>query len=271
MGIEPLFRTIDGLSIRFAESERRETQRGDALLLNPWPESLYAYEAAWPRLTEHAHLIAIDLPGFGHSERRVSLLTPRAMSEFVVQAADAFGLERPHLVGPDIGTSAALFAASSHPARFRSIVVGTGATAVPLELGDRLREWVEGDIEPYRDIDGCKIVKRAIGSLERYKPTDAAREDYLSSYAGTRFFDSIPYVRAYPTDLPILRDLLPKIQTPTLIVNGKRDSLVPPSNATFLSDRLPNSKVAMLDAGHFIWEDAAEEYSALVAQWWDSH
>jgi pimeloyl-ACP methyl ester carboxylesterase len=65
--INPQSRTIDGVSIRFAESELR----GDhALLLSPWPESLYAFEPTWSQLAEHAHLIAIDLPGFGRSERR---------------------------------------------------------------------------------------------------------------------------------------------------------------------------------------------------------
>ena len=37
--IQPQVRTIDGLSIRFAESEARDDH---ALLLSPWPESLYA-------------------------------------------------------------------------------------------------------------------------------------------------------------------------------------------------------------------------------------
>src|SRR5262245_36392755 len=63
----PTFRTIDGLSIRFVESEPR---RVDALLLSPWPESVLAYEPVWPRLADHAHLVAIDLPGFGRSEGR---------------------------------------------------------------------------------------------------------------------------------------------------------------------------------------------------------
>jgi hypothetical protein len=38
---KPTFRTIDGLSIRFVESEPRSA---DALLLSPWPESVLAYE-----------------------------------------------------------------------------------------------------------------------------------------------------------------------------------------------------------------------------------
>ena len=58
--IRPQVRTIDGLSIRYAESE----PRGDhALLLSPWPESIYCYEPTWGRLSERTHLVAMDLPG----------------------------------------------------------------------------------------------------------------------------------------------------------------------------------------------------------------
>ncbi|HET9157309.1 MAG TPA: alpha/beta hydrolase, partial [Myxococcaceae bacterium] len=84
------FRTIDGVSVRYAESEPRKTH---ALLLSPWPESLYAYEPTWPRLAEDTHLLAIDLPGFGQSERLDELLSPRAMGQFLVRVADAFGLD----------------------------------------------------------------------------------------------------------------------------------------------------------------------------------
>jgi pimeloyl-ACP methyl ester carboxylesterase len=264
--IRPQVRTIDGLSIRYAESEPREDQ---ALLLSPWPESIYCYEPTWARLAEHTHLVAIDLPGFGHSERRNSLMSPRAMGEFVVRVADAFGLEQPHVVGPDVGTGAALFAASLHPGRFRSLAVGTGGAAFPLQLGSVLKEWVEApSLEPYRKIDGRQIVSAAIGNLERYKPTEAARLDYLSAYEGERFAESMRYVRSYPQELPLLRDLLPTIATPVLIINGARDPVVPPANAQYLHDRLPTSKLDIIDAAHFIWEDAADTYAALVTSWW---
>jgi hypothetical protein len=41
------FRTIDGLSIRFAESEVKDDH---VLLLSPWPECLLAFEPTWARL-----------------------------------------------------------------------------------------------------------------------------------------------------------------------------------------------------------------------------
>jgi hypothetical protein len=55
--IDPRFRTIDELAIRFAESEDRDDQ---ALPLSPWAESLFAFEPTWEQLSEHAHLVAIE-------------------------------------------------------------------------------------------------------------------------------------------------------------------------------------------------------------------
>jgi pimeloyl-ACP methyl ester carboxylesterase len=264
--IRTRFRTIDGLSIRFAESKDRDDH---ALLLSPWPESLFAFEPTWLRLSEHAHLVAIDLPGFGHSQRRDALLSPRAMGEFLIRAADSFGLESPHVVGPDIGTSASLFAATLEPGRFRSLVVGSGGAAVPLQLGGVLNDWVQApDLEAYRGADPRRIVEGALTNIERHTLPDHVREDYLSSYEGNRFVESMRYVRSYPTELPILRDLLAQIQTPVQIIAGAHDPAVPPVNAEFLHERLPKSKLDILDVGHFAWEDAADEYAELVTSWW---
>jgi pimeloyl-ACP methyl ester carboxylesterase len=266
--IQPQFRTIDGLAIRYAQSEDRDTH---ALLLSPWPESLYAFEPTWLRLAEHAHLVAVDLPGFGRSQRSNALLSPRAMGEFVARLADAFGLEDPHVVGPDIATGASLFAATLWPGRFRSLVVGSGGAAFPLQLGSVLKDWVEApDLEGYRSADPREIVDRALtAAIERYTLPEHVREDYLSSYDGDRFVESMRYVRSYPAELPILRDLLPQIETPVQIIAGARDPAVPPVNGQYLHERLPNSKLDLIDAGHFVWEDAADEYAALVTSWWN--
>ena len=172
------FRVIDGLTVRFALGEDRREQ---ALLLSPWPESLFAFEPVWSWLAEHAHLVAIDLPGFGHSQRCDALLSPRAMSDFVLRAADAFGLEHPHVIGPGTGTAAALFAAARYPARLRSLVVGSGAAAVPLQLGGALKDWVEApDLDRVRRADPRQIVAGALAGIRRYALPDTVREDYFT-------------------------------------------------------------------------------------------
>jgi pimeloyl-ACP methyl ester carboxylesterase len=266
-GIQPRFRTIDGLSVRFAESEDRDVH---ALLLTPWPQSLFAFEPTWARLAEHAHLVAVDLPGFGHSQRRNDLLTPRAMGEYVIRVADAFGLAHPHVIGPSIGSSASLFAAAVSPGRFRSLIIGSCAATYPTPLGGLFKECVEGPgLDTYRRADPRRIVAEVLSGIERQDLWDFIREDYLSSYDGDRFVESIRYLRSFPTELPVLRDLLPTIETPVQIIAGIRDALVPPVNAEFVDARLPNSKLDIVDAGHFTWEDAADEYAALTIGWWD--
>ncbi len=262
---EMRFRVIDGLTIRYAQSEDHSDH---ALLLSPWPESLLAFLPMWESLAEYAHLVAIDLPGFGHSQRCDPTLSPRAMGEFIIRAADAFGLEHPHVIGPDIGTAAALFAAVRYPGRLRSLAVGGGAAAVPLQLGGTLKDWVETpDPEVYRG-DPRQLVTSVLADLRRYVLPDPVREDYLSSYEGNRFAESMCYLRSYPAYLPVLAGLLPQIQTPVQIIAGAHDTTVPPVNAEFLHQRLPRSKLTIIDAGHFTWEDAAAEYSALITSWW---
>src|SRR5262249_5748961 len=116
-------KTITGLSVRYAEA----AQAGPTpILLTPCPETEYASEPAWPHLAAAAHIVAIDPPGFGGSDYRQTLMNPKAMGHFILNVADALGLDNPHIVGPDIGTSSVLFAAAADQDRFRSIVVGSG-------------------------------------------------------------------------------------------------------------------------------------------------
>ena len=95
------------------------------------PRASLPWDTIWTRLAQTARLVAIDLPGFGQSERRAELLSPRAMGMFLLRLIDEWGLGRPHLVGPDVGTGAVLFAASEDPDRFPSAVVGSGGAFVP--------------------------------------------------------------------------------------------------------------------------------------------
>jgi pimeloyl-ACP methyl ester carboxylesterase len=264
--ISPQVRSIDGLQIRYAEAT--PTADRTVLLLNPWPESLYAWEALWPRLSEQARLMAVDLPGFGQSEGREELYSPRATGEFLVRLIDEWELGRPHVFGPDVGTGATLFAAALAPNALSSAVVGSGGAAYPLEVTGQLKEMIEApDLEGLRALDGREVVTNALTLLESYEPSTTARQDYLDSYAGTRFAESARYVRSYPADLAALQDLLPEIRTPVQIIAGRRDQLVPPANAEYLHRHLPNSRLALLDTGHFAWEDGADEWGSIALDW----
>lgn len=261
------FRTASGVSIRYAESGGN---RDNTLLLtSPWPESLYAFLPIWQALSKYSHLLAIDLPGFGQSERRNDLFSPRAMGEFLIQLIDEWGLNAPHVVAPDVGTAAALFAAAFYPGKLRSLVVGNGGVAYPIQATGVLKDIIDApDLEPFRAIDPRVTLSVSLDEgHEHYRLPPEVREDYLQSYEGDRFVESMRYVRRYPQELPALGGLLAEIQTPVQIINSLRDVLVPPVNGEYLHARLPHSKLDLLDAAHYPWEDVADQYAAIISAW----
>jgi pimeloyl-ACP methyl ester carboxylesterase len=259
---EVRFQTMDGVRIRYADSGG--SHGPTVLLTSPWPESVYAFASMWAQLSGHARLFAVDLPGFGASDRRDDLLSPRAMGEFLSRLIAEAGLGTPHIVAPDVGTSAALFAAAAHPERIATAIVGTGATAVPLQLGEPLASWVlDPDLDKYRRMDPRAIVGAAANTIAGGIPDDI-RADYLACYDGDRFAESMRYARRYPEELPELAELLPQITTPVTIVTGRQDRVVPLANATFLDQRLPSSRLEIIDAGHFVWEEAPAEYASII-------
>jgi pimeloyl-ACP methyl ester carboxylesterase len=260
--IKPRYRKIDGIQIRYADSGG--PHEPVVLLTSPWPESLYAFTRMWNMLAERARLFAVDLPGFGASERREDLLSPRAMGGFLAQLIVEAELGTPHIVAPDVGTSAALFAAAAHPERIASVITGSGGAAIPLELGEPLRSRVlDPDLDKYRRMDSRASINTSLDTIAGGIPDDI-RADYLACYAGDRYVESMRYVRKYPDELPVLAELLPTITTPVTIINGRHDRVVPLANAEFLDERLPNSRLQIIDAGHFVWEEAPTEYASII-------
>jgi pimeloyl-ACP methyl ester carboxylesterase len=84
---------VDDLWIRYADSEAAD---GPVILLaSPWPESLFAFRRVWPALERTGRLVAVDLPGFGHSQIRADVLTPSAMGNSSTSSSPSSGWAPP--------------------------------------------------------------------------------------------------------------------------------------------------------------------------------
>jgi pimeloyl-ACP methyl ester carboxylesterase len=259
------FREADGLMIRFAEAKGGGNET--AVLTSPWPESVLAFRKIWDRLAEQFHVIAIDLPGYGQSERSLDLFTPFAMGGFLLQLVKEWELGPIHFVAPDVGTSAALWAAANDPGLVRSLAIGGGAIAVPLQVGGSLKEMIEApDVEGIHLMNSRDILGLIYDAIPGGTPQDV-RDDYLESYSGDRFVESIRFVRAYPIELPRLAEKLSDIRTPVQVVCGRDDPLVPQANSEFLHERLPNNRMDLLPSGHFAWEEVPDLYCDVLIQW----
>ena len=264
--ITTYFRVCDGVRVRFADTKADSDTT--LVLLAPWPESLWAFRRIWDQVTRLGRVVAIDLPGFGHSDGRPELIAPDAAGAFLSRLIDEWGLGTPHIIGPDIGTAAALFVAARDPERVTSLTIGGGAVRFPIDAGGALKDVIEApSLDVVRGLDARTNIGQAVEGGAASATEPEVHEDYVSAYDLGRFAESARFVRHYPEQNPVLAELLPTITTPTQILAGRNDDLVPWSNNQYLADLLPNSEIHPLDAGHFAWEQAAAEYGQLVVDW----
>jgi pimeloyl-ACP methyl ester carboxylesterase len=265
--ITTYFRVCDGVRVRYADTKADSDTI--VLMLAPWPESLWAFRRIWDRVTPLGRVVALDMPGFGHSDqRRPELIAPRALGEFLALLIDEWSLGAPHVVGPDVGTPAGLFLAARAPDRVTSLTIGGGAVRYPIEASGALKQTIEApNLDVLRESDARKNISAAVEISAPKDSEPEVHEDYVSAYDLGRFAESARFVRHYPEQNKLLGELLPSITTPTQIVAGENDSLVPWSNNQYLADVLPNSEIHPLGATHFAWEEASEDYGRLVADW----
>lgn len=264
--IKPAFTTHDGLTIRYATSAKPGADA--VILLSPWPESIYAYLPTWQRLAEHFSLFAVDLPGFGQSQGRAELTSPRAMGEFIVGLTSTFDVDRPHAVGPDVGTGALLWGAATHPGVFRSIVVGAGGATFPLHVDGLLKTFIDaGSIDPFKDLDPADVINQSVASIKNYDVPTIVRDDYAKSYSGDRFAKSVAYVQSYPSDLEALAPKLPSLKMPVQILVGRDDPYGLASDARALDETLGHSRLQIFPTGHNAWEEDPAAYADAIIDW----
>jgi pimeloyl-ACP methyl ester carboxylesterase len=114
---------VDGFSLAYD----RHGAGPPAVLLHGWPGHRGDYRDVVPRLAEHADVVVPDLRGFGESDRHDR--PPReaygadAQAASVLGLIDELGLERPVLVGYDVGSRVARAIAAARPDAIRALVL----------------------------------------------------------------------------------------------------------------------------------------------------
>ena len=193
------------------------------LLLAPWPETLWAFRHIWHRVSAVGRAVAIDMPGFGHSDGRPELLAPDAPGAFLAGLIEEWGLGAPHVVGPDVGTGCSALPCREGSERVTSLTVGGGVVQGSIETGGALKDIIEAlSLEVVRGLDARTNIGYAVeAAAGSESEPEVHEEDYVSAYDLGRFAESARFVRHYPEQNPMLRDLLPMITTPTQVVAGR--------------------------------------------------
>jgi pimeloyl-ACP methyl ester carboxylesterase len=138
----------------------------------------------------------------------------------------------------------------------------------PLLVDHFLKDIIETkDLEPYKKVSPTDAINSSLSELKHYILPDDIRADYIASYADGRLFDAFKMLRSFEKDLQLLQVWLDKLPVTVQIIWGRHDPIALLENAYVLNRRLPNSKLDILDTGHYAWEDGSEEFAAIVETW----
>ena len=226
------------------------------------------------------HVVAIDQPGYGKSEKPASFpYTMEAMADVVHEVAGQLGLKRPVLVGHSMGGQTAMSYAIRYPDEVGQLVLV--APAGFEEFSAREKEW-------FRRAFSTVLVKKATeygiwGSVayqnfSRFRPELEWLVEERVRVVGDPTFDPYAYAQVRSvnglTQDDFVRQSAGKITAPVLIVYGDEDKLIPSPfmHAGFTSDffekaatTIPGAKlVGLKGCGHCVQLDCPKEWADAV-------
>jgi pimeloyl-ACP methyl ester carboxylesterase len=210
-------------------------------------------------LSRGFRVIAVDLPGFGDSDKPIGASYDAAFfARAVVDLLDALELDRARVIGNSLGGRVALEVGLAHPDRVDRL-----ALLCPSLAWRRERPWAPVirllrpelglvQLAPRPIVEG--IVRRMIpGANEGW--TAAGVDEFLRAYL-TRAGRAAFYAAARhiyleePHGADGFWSRLRGLQPDALFIWGRRDRLVPIAFARHVADALPGARHVELDCGH---------------------
>jgi pimeloyl-ACP methyl ester carboxylesterase len=216
----------------------------------------------WDLSADH-HVIAVDLPGFGESDKPVRPLHPEFFARWLVALLDALSIERAHVVGNSMGGRVALEVGIRSPSRVDHLVLLAPSLAwrryrAAVGLVRLLRPEIAITPLPVLHRMAVGVLRALFAQPRRVSQAamDAAADEFVRVFASPRgrvaFFHAAREI--YLEDPHGVRgfwDRLPTLSRPALFLFGERDWLVPRAFVRHVRRALPSARCEILpDCGH---------------------
>jgi pimeloyl-ACP methyl ester carboxylesterase len=176
---------------------------------------------------------------------------------------DALKIERTHVFGVSMGGMIAQELALGHPSRLQTLALGCttcgGKHAVPppqesLKILTAPRDGASDEEIIRRSWPLAypkEYLERHRAELEAAIPRLLAHPTTTSAYK--RHLDATYGLKTY--------DRLPSIKTPTLVITGAADVLIPPRNSEIIAERIPGARHHVIpNAGHAFFNQCPDEF-----------
>ena len=268
---------VDGVNIFYRQAGPEDAPV--VLLLHGFPTSSHMFRNLIPYLADRYHVIAPDYPGYGESDapdRRTFAYTFDRFGELVDGLLDQLRVTRYAIYVMDYGAPVGWRLALKHPERITALIVQNGNAYDEglREFWDPIKKyWAdnsEGSRNALRKLFTLETTKfqytDGVSDASRISPDNWTHDQPLLDRPGNNdiqldiFYD-------YRTNLPLypkVQEYLRKHQPPTLIVWGKNDFIFPADGAHSYKRDLTDLEFHLLDTGHFVLEDKADEVFPLI-------
>jgi pimeloyl-ACP methyl ester carboxylesterase len=230
-----------------------------------WPP----YAEMLERLASFSRLILFDRRGTGLSDRFLSLGSFEEMMDDITAVLDAASSERAALFGgAEGGPMCALFAAT-HPERTTALVLGasyarrTWAPDYPWGLDAQAQERILAGYETRwgKGNFGIRALAPSLADDERFARWYAQ----ACRFAGTPASARVWFEATMEIDV---RDVLPAIRVPTLVMHRSGDNAIPVEAGRYLAEHIPNARLVELPGedhfpfvgGYEVFVDEVEEF-----------
>lgn len=244
------------------------------VLVHGFGASTYSWRQVLPEVAERRRAIALDLSGFGWTERPrdPARYTRDGQVALILGSMDALGIERVHLVGHSYGGALVLALAVRHPERVRSLLlVDSAAPTYPDDRRRRLAgiRWLNGLFLRSLALRENGVRKALLASIhDDALVTPELVAAYLERLRIEGVTDAYYGLTAPVRDKGETVDLA-KVAAPTLVVWGAEDRLVPVEDGRQATARIPDARFEVFEKiGHMPMEECPADLLRLAEGFW---
>jgi pimeloyl-ACP methyl ester carboxylesterase len=246
------------------------------VLLHGFGGSTYSWREVMPALAENHRVVAIDLNGFGYTQRPKSAAsyTREGQASLVLGTLDALGIARAHVCGHSYGGGLTLYLAQSHPGRFLSMVLVD--SSAPTYSDDRRSRAAALRPLSYLFLRSVALrpstIRRSL--LRSYWDDSKVTPGLVRAYFDRLRIEGVAdaYHGLTAPAPPGERVVLEKIQVPALVLWGAHDEVIRPEVGRSAAARLPHSEFVLLaNSGHLPMEEEPEAFLRAVLPFLERH
>ena len=238
------------------EIQLRKGGSGDPLLVLHGELGVPGWLRAYEELAKHYTVIVPSLPGFGQSERPPWIMTVRDMAAWVTWFARDMGLTDPfNVVGFSVGGWVAAEIATANASIFKKMVL-VGPAGLQPEDGQVFDYWLNSAQEAFER--GFHDSGQATEYLQYWghdwSPEEGEQIEINREMAARLIWK--PYMRSHS-----LSALLLGVATPTQLIWGREDAIIPIDCCRLYQQAIPGATAAVMDdCGHLVEMEQPEEF-----------